>query len=477
MAWTGDYLAIVAEIMNEMPMDRIVGPATTRLALYHRITAQTDPKAFDGEYAKIVMHTSWPQNAQPRVERGDVVKPGIDEFKEQHILLAQYMSSIGWTQEEAERAVKTNRAAVLDLVNLKTKNAPIDMRRKMNMAYSGDGTGRLARVASYGGTRTVTVDNDRADFGIQGLQWIRLGDYVDIYTVPDIAGTSAWTTKCTNCKVTEISKSLLTFQITTVTNDSTSVISQSPADGDFVFLANSVTFTSDSKFSSWNGAMGLMGIVDDGSSVGNEFNNGSGNAYNSSWGGATFQNLTRTTYPQLMAKVLRAGDWASGGADGTAATCSLGVVDDCIRYIEERGDGGGTVTAMYMNGSTRAWVAEMAYAAHNAFEAVKEGKIVPGFQLMGYRMGDRVIPVITIDTLPDGQIYMGDENDLVRFEPKPIGWHPNKSGEIIFESPGTRNLTYESWLRTITQRGAYACWNWLRLEDIDVSDYSISALV
>ena len=470
-AYGGDYLDVVAEIMNEMPMRKWTERATYRLPMWHRIEAVTDPQSFDGEYAKILMHTNMSRNARPRLERGVIAVPVPDTFAEQRVRLSQYMGSIGWTKEEARRAVTRNGAAILNLIDLKTKGLPIDMQQKLDFAFSTDKTGRLARVASYSAgssTGVVTVDNAAAEFGWNKADWVRNGQVVDIYTVPDITGTDAWTLKAKNCIVSEVNYSAGTFRITTVTGDSLSTIAVSPADHDFVFIADSVSLTTADKFSAWTGCMGLLGIVDDGACAGHEFHNGSSNAYNGNWSGVTFQNLTRTSYPELISLVRRAGDWATGGTDGTPETADWRTVERTVELIDT-GMGGGEVSALFLNAVTMAWLRDQGAAMNNVMKPVTDGKFTPGLSIDGVFMRGRRIPCIEMNTIPNGTIIGGDEKDLLRYVLTDITWEI-KDGNIIFDM-GLRNRTQESQMIAELQLGAYRTDNWFRLEDINVSDY------
>lgn len=467
MAWTGDYLAIVSELMNERPMDDVIKTVTFRNPVWYRVEQKLRMSDFYGEYAKLTIHTKRPLNAAPRVEAGDVRLPGKDEFKEQHITLAQIMSSIGWTQEEAEDAVRTNDAAVANLVEIKIADAPGDVQLKLNLFYNGDRTGRLARVSAYS-SQTVTVDNTQANFGMyDGVAGIEVGMRVDIYTVPDIVGTTAWTIRATNVEVTAVNRSTNQFTYATVTGDSSSVDNNNAQDNDFVFVSGSVILDGANKFSAWAGPMGFHGIVDAGGSDGQEFHDGSSNAYNGCWSGKTFQNLDRTLYPVLQSTIARADTWA-GGTAGTPATCNLGVIEDYIRYLDEENRAGGGVTVLMMNGATRDWMANKAWSRQNAFVDGNSGKVVPGIVIQQYRtQTGKLVDIVPIWNMPDGVILMGDESDLIHFVKNPIGWY-RRNGRVIFDSPGQRNLTHESWLRCRTQLATRRCDRWVRIEDINL---------
>lgn len=82
MAWTGDTLSVLTEILNERPMDDLIESLNFRNAIYHRVMKAVSPDDFYGEYAKLLIHTTGPMNAVPHAEGGDVVLPGADAFIE-----------------------------------------------------------------------------------------------------------------------------------------------------------------------------------------------------------------------------------------------------------------------------------------------------------------------------------------------------------------------------------------------------------
>ena len=455
MAWTGDTLALLEAYMNERDMRDVVPAVVDRNPLLARVESKYDAADyFLGKYAVIRMKTAVPYNVAPRVEAGDVPLPGQHAFEAMRVRLREYTGSTGITQNEMEEAAGQPLAAGV-LAEEKLADCIADMRRTLNMELGGDGTGRLARVASWNGTtKTVTVDNTIADFGWSGCARIRDGMKVDIYTVADITGSSAWTVKCSGVTVSNVNRALGTFVVSGSTN--------APADGDFVFLSNSVTLTPDGKFSSFNGCQGLMNIVDDGATTG--WGSG-GDTNNGSWYGATFQGVDRRLYPQLQAKILKANDWGTGTA-GTPASWDLAVINDAIRWVDEEGDGDGDVSALYMNGRMRDCLMRKAANEQNPFVTTDDGKIVPGMYIEQFRTSNgKLLPIIPITGLPNNTIYAVTERDFKLYWPVKPSWY-KRNGQIWAESPGARNMTYEAWLRTVIQLGARRCDNCVRIEDL-----------
>ncbi|MHB1000482.1 MAG: hypothetical protein ACYC27_14680 [Armatimonadota bacterium] len=469
-AWTGDYMSIIDAIMFDDPMDDIIGDAVMRLPWYHRIEGVSSVEEFHGRYKTGTIQTIFNRNAQPREELDEVVFPGKDGFATLKFSIHQLMSSIGWTQEEVEDAVKSgNTNAVVNLVDRKVAQAPKDMRRLINYFHATDGTGRLARVVSYvAGTRTVTVDNTAADFGWNKLEWMYDGMRVDIYTVADITGSGAWTKKAVQVTVDNVNKAAGTFRITVTGQSTGSTIDAEPADGDFVFVASSVKLASDLKFDHFAAPFGKMNIIDDGSSDGSEFHNGGTVGANGCWRGKTIYTLDRLAYKQLRCQMWRAGDWKSGGTDGTAAIAAFGDIQEIIRLQDEEGESGTLITAAYMNGKTRNWLARVAFAEQNAFTTSESGKITPGIHTEQMRTGTgRLIDIVPMSGMPDGHIDFVAEDDFTRLQKVPLGWH-NLDGRRVFTPPGARNLTHESWMRTRYNLVGLS-WGSAHMEDIDIT--------
>jgi hypothetical protein len=469
MAWTGDYMSVINQIMLADPMDDILGDATVRLPWWHRITSVGSQQEYYGKYKKGVMQTLYNYNASPREELDDVVLPLTDQFAEVKFGVYQVMSSIGWTQEEAEDAVKGGADAVIDLVQRKVQRAPIDIRRKLNYFLATDGTGRLGRVSGYN-AGTVTVDNTKADFGWDLLQWIYNGMLIDIFTVADITGTGAWTTKATRVRVSSVNNAAGTFTITAVSNYGGSSIAAPPADGDFVFVTNSVKLDTANKFARFAVPYGKMLLLDDGSSAGYEFNagGGAGVGYNGCWYGKDIYGLDRTQYEQMMCQMWRASQWAAGGVNGTPSICSVAQIQEIIRLLDEDSEAGSLISALYMNGKTRDWLARTAAAEHNGFTNITSGKITPGIVCDGFRTATgRMVDVVPMVGMPDGHMDFVCEEDLIRLEKVPVGWHM-LDGKKVFTPPGARNLTQESWMRTRFNTVGLS-WMHAHMEDIDVT--------
>ncbi|MEN6581685.1 MAG: hypothetical protein ABFD54_04490 [Armatimonadota bacterium] len=468
--WTGDTLGTVQEMMNEKKTELVEG-FKYQFPILNRVSKVVRKEAYNGKYVIVPMHVSGGMNASPRGETDNVVTPLPDTFIEERIQLSEIMGSIGLTQDEMDYAVKSGGSAVGNLIDIKKNGALQDAKYKLNLFFAGDGTGKLARIASVtthdASSATYVAGNTYADSGIPGTSRLKVGMLVDIYTVAGIGATDAWTIKVSGARVTSVANAT-TFSVAYSSHVDV-------AANDFVFIHNSVNVGSDTYLAGYKGSNGLWDIVNSNTTTGTTLAHeyASADNYNGSCRGATFQNVTRATYPQLNALIRTAAEWASG-TKGTATTCDLSVINDTIRMIDEEGGasglGGGQVTAIYMNGKTRDWMARLAKVDGNAFVNVDSGKIVPGLYIESYRTSTgRIIPIIPMNTLPDGVIMLGDERDLMLFEPESIDWYRGINGQLLFPVPGARNLTFEAWVRWKGMLAARRCDNWARIEDIDVT--------
>jgi hypothetical protein len=320
----------------------------------------------------------------------------------------------------------------------------------------------------------VTIDSNVANFGVSDIgAHLKDQQLVDIYTVADITGTSKWTLKARGVVVSSLnrdaSSTTCTFVITTLASDVTSEIEASPADGDVVFLTDSVSLDSNMKFSAWKYPLGLWSIIDKAGSVGNEFHDGSSNAYNACWHGATSQNRTRSSVGVYRSVISRAGD--RGGTSGTPQETSLDEIMEVIRNIDESLDNARpNRKAMLAHGAVVDWMGQLTANTRNAMITLNQAEaVMPGLATDEFfKTSTGRIPIFRLPHLSKSQIVIVSWDDLYRIDVEDMGavaYAPG--GPTQFPSPGTRNRTFESW---VVWGGA----NWFtradrfaRIEDID----------
>ena len=472
--WTGDAyesadaaVQVISSLMKEDLWPGLLDAMVVRSPFRNRIDQVANQKDFTGKYGKGLLQTVFNRNTGPRKELQDFVFPLSDDFTDIQVPVFQTQSTIGWTMEEMRR-VKPGDGSAIDLIGLKTKNMPIDIKRVQDFYDAGDGTGRMARVSAYNAsTRVVTIDNTGGDFGWHLGQWIYDGALIDIHTVADITGAAAWTTKAIRVRVDQKTQApgatACTFRITEVDGDANSEIKASPADSDYVFIYNAVTLTSANKFSAWNVPMGILGIADDGSSTGYEFTETAG--CNGCWSGKTIWNKDRTLYNQLKCAMWRAGDWKTGGTDGTAEIASIDDIQEIIDETNENGPSGKVINALYMNSRTRNWFARKGAAQGVQIVNSTSGKITPGIFTKSMVTGNGLELDILPMPLPDGQMLGVCEDELTRFNALKMGW-VIQNGSRVFV-PG-RNGTYESWMNGEDNLFGLS-WTMVNIQDVNIT--------
>ena len=496
MATTGDIASAVTGVLTHSYTMKEMEEVFAHKNIFYNLIS-SNVKAIGGERATnpdggsdYLLLKRYVLNRQhiigARQEGQDVRLPGTSTRTYGTLYPKQLVGSTGWTREEL--LFCRNEPQFEDIVRAKWtgENGYVAAHRHIrDILWQGDGTGRLARVSAYTATAatygTVTVDNTQANFGWTAGDLLFDGMTVSIYTVADIAGTSAWAVKATECVVSDIvrraSSTTSTFVITARTDSAGNAIAGSeiaavPANSDYVFIAGAPVLTSANKFSSWGVEMGIHGIVDDGQDAGYEFTE-SGNLYNHSWYGATIQGINRSTTANRMyrATVSRGGD-RNSGTDGTAQTTDMNDIDEVLDVLFQTNTAANPEKLIGLcNIKTNRWWQVTARNEQNGWQDVTDGTVVPGMsRISGFRSAaaNKVIPVFTIPTMADGTIIFLDTSRLARWELVPFGPVPYM-GKTQFESPGTRNMTFEQWGESFGNLGFERCDTSLRIEDISIA--------
>jgi len=431
------------------------------------------------DYGLLDQIASQPIMVTGRVRQGNVVNPADGAVAQGKVYTYQTAGAVGWDLEMLENA-GSDRELLNVIMGSPTTggwNRFLNgYHAVLNAIYFGDGTGRLGRAsAGVDNTTyyTVTLDNSQQDFGWHAGALMENGMLVNIVTVADITGSSAWTKKVTLGEVYDLNKyasaTTATFKVRAVsgvTSPETSALTAVPADGDFVFLAGAYTLTAALKFSAWNLPVGMHGIVaaGDGTSTGYGYEFDAGTNYaNGSYYGITWQNLNRQTYPLFSALVRRPTDWY-GASDNSALVAG----DLEVLY--------GTLDRLFMSGSTpdpdallllcsprgRRWIGEKAGGAQNIFEQVKGGHVLAGRVADGIRVpaGNRdiIVPVKTDLAIPDGRFIFADMRQIGRWVKAELGpIAPDGTASPQFGTPGSRALTFERWGRVRDNLFAARC--------------------
>ena len=430
------------------------------------------------DYGLLRQITSEPVMVTGRIRQADIVEPADGTVAQGSVYLKQLTGSIGWDIEALENA--SGDRQVLGLVMQKWDRFLNGFRGALNVVDYGDGTGRIARVASNTDNTTyytVVVDNTAQDFGWTGLALLEDGMLVDILTVNTIADGAAWTKKVIRGEVYGVNKTTLTFNVRALSGVTNSALTAVPADGDFVFLAGSVTLDSDVHWNSWDLPMGLKGILDDGGAAGNEFDSGTG-YYNGSYYGATWQGLNRSTAANSMFRALikRPVEWYGAADNSTLRAATLETV---FSVFDDLFAGGSTPDPdgllLICSPATSRWIEKRVVAEQNGMQAIPDGHVLAGLVNEGFRVtaGSKmtIVPVKQDLAVPNGTLLIADMSRVGIWEKMALqGISPEGGGGALqFATPGSRGLTIERWGRTRYNLYASRCDTCAVLDGIDIT--------
>jgi hypothetical protein len=386
--------------MKTYPSGVIVPEQIVEVPLLKALRGTINRGTFRGTYWDQLIKTTRPHTFQGFGENKALPTGQAPAYIKAQIPIRQVIATAQLTSQVMDQAGGGD-ASWGNAVDIAISDMKDDFNLGLERCIFGQGLGALARIVSVsdGGSPNVvtcTCDNTYTDFGIENVQLLKVGDHVDIYT-----STSATLTDQTITAVTFGDRA--NGVATTGTFTFTHATGHGLADNDIVYLAGTYAYPL---------PMGLSGIIQDGSHYSGVAQVG------------TFQGLTRTSYPCLMAKVYDAADFAAGGVAGTPDDWDLSVISTDIRAAEKAS--GSKVDAL-------ACASELAMAImrRNRTEsvinvvtsAVGQGTQEAVGSLYAQRFlcpDGRTIPIIVADTISANSLYGICRADLT--------WHvlPNK---------------------------------------------------
>jgi len=457
MAWYGGSTSDLNNIFKQQWLDSVVRANKIKMLLmerwYPRVKNASEFQTLNDKYI-IPVETFSPYAGGGRAEAGDMTSPAPPSYAQATAGVFEVTSVAGLTEE----ARKGKSDAVVKEAARSLERAAEGYRLQCNMLLHGDGTGRLAQVASYaaGPPATVTVDNTRANFGWAGCAMLYPGLKVDIITWGDATKNTYGVT------ITSVDRAAGTFTIgaTADYGGTLGTDGSAPQDNDIVVLSGMM----DSK-TSFRAPFGLLSLVDDGSIT----TTGPGQG-NGSWYDTTFMGLDRTAAANsfLRAQVWKADDWASGGSAGTLADFDLSDITGRIDLMEFA-DTSCEITCMLMSPSTEQCINRKARLETTAVTQIgADNKVIPGWYTPVFMHRGRKIPIFIINTIPDNTIYFLDESKLLILKEFDETWWEYNGSKPWFQ-PGNRNLTYEAWLRGKWNLVATRCDCFGRMEDLDTT--------
>lgn len=241
----------------------------------------------------------------------------------------------------------------------------------------GTGTGIIAR---YNGTPDGTGDPLDNMFGISGLDdraaALLLRDD-NLRVGPNADGTSLRTGTALVGAVNQANN-----QINTTVAGSAAAPT-SAADNDYLFLGDTNVNSSGSRE-----MMGLEGIIDDGTNL------------------ATFQTLTRATYPELNAQII------DSTANGYDATLSEEILDYADSLCFERGNMGRPKNILVNRSGQRSFWKNL---KNDRVINDPAGTYQGGKVRLKMMLGDRIVNVVSARKVPQSRAYLIDGTGIQRY--------------------------------------------------------------
>jgi hypothetical protein len=339
-------------------------------SLYDALKANVNKTRFVGDLAEITMQTSHPFTYQGFDSTVQIPSPKGVGFIKQYIPLKRAIANAGITGD-ALRKASTSDSSFGSAVELALAEQKRDFLWGRELDMMGDGTGRLARVvsASAGSAAvTITCDNTYADFGVENVALIKVGQWVEIYNATgsqasDASAVTKWVVTAVSFGNRDNSTATTgTFTIS-CTAGQESTIAAFANNGAIVFRAGTMSLgLSDSAGAgSFSGAAAStakcyeitnpLGSVDVGVSLPMGLLGLCQNATYSPYSDGSidctmdvFQGLARSSYATLNTPIYRlvSGSYiptATYSQGGTPGDWSLSVVSDAMNEVDTTSGG------------------------------------------------------------------------------------------------------------------------------------------
>jgi hypothetical protein len=275
----------------------------------------------------------------------------------------------------------------------------------------GTGTGIIGRIS---GTPDGTGDIIASAYGISGLEGagnlILRGDSLRYSSNASGAGLRA-------------GAAVVTSKPTAAGVFNTDAVPTSAADGDYVALGDANVNSFGTKE-----IMGLEGILDDGTNV------------------ATFQGLSRSTYPEMNAQIIDAASSTYG------ATLSEELIDFADSQAYEQGDGGKpNILLCNRSGNRSFWKSLKADRLIND----PRGTYTGGRAKLTMIVGDREVSIRVARKVPSSRAYGIDTSSIKKYEVGTAGW-VNTTGAVfqrVSDATGYKDAYVAFWIKEM-QLGA-----------------------
>jgi len=491
-------LTTLNRFMRDFPSGIIVPELFLWNNLYELFKAGVSKDQHIGNNVEILMETATPFTFTAAGEGIDLAHGDPLGFVKMNIPLKEVQVTAEITKQMMDRATGGNASWGPILPRILTARDR-DFLWGMELCAFGDGTGRLARIASssYSGTTmTATSDSTYTDFGIENVQLLKKGMWIEAYDqvglkiadtadgVPTATSTNFW--KVTAVTFGDRANSTATTGTFTFecSNDLDSGTNATRCfdDGTVIYIAgtrSNATAASDDVGSTaryevtymeaainvyTSLPMGLLGIVQIG---GETIVSGAYTDETINCSLDTFQGLARASYPALNAKIWDGRDF--GGSQGTPADWTLSAITDAM--VERYQETGKWVTALVCNPKMAIALANQ-NATESAFTITAKStgafnQPVAGtrFATEFYSPEGKLIPIQTSPTIPANCVYGLCLEDMRWFTKGDFAPLKLLGDEWMF-SPNQRKAVFEAPYGGYSQLGAVRCDSHFLIQDL-----------
>lgn len=379
---------VTEEIQRQYARDRVL------LAILEKSSKQVD-----GLESVFTMRLSPNNSTGARGEMGDLPDAGRQSTKKVRIPLSYWYTVCAFSGQ-AIKASNNSATALAKIIADEMQNAVEDHKRVENNYLYGDGSGALAKATAVDTTnKKITVNLWNSLFTV--------GRELETSTARD--GSTSGGMAANPIVATDRANLTITFA-NAITN---------AAVDDYIFL----------KGTKGNANMGLLGICDDGGIV------------------STFQTLSRSSYPQIKAKVF---------TDSSARNISESLLMDVIARMREDGSTPDIIIG------TSFQLKDLCEEMHQQRRFIDDsGKMDLGVR--GIKIGDGVDFTFDVDC-PPGYAFALNKKNIILSEAAPLSFM-DLDGNVMSRITGKD--AYEATMFHYFNLIALSCYDQARIEKLN----------
>ena len=379
---------VTEEIQRQYARDRVL------LAILEKGSKQVD-----GLESVFTMRLSPNNSTGARGEMGDLPDAGRQSTKKVRIPLSYWYTVCAFSGQ-AIKASNNSATALAKIIADEMQNAVEDHKRVENNYLYGDGSGALAKATAVDTTnKKITVNLWNSLFTV--------GRELETSTARD--GSTSGGMAANPIVATDRANLTITFA-NAITN---------AAVDDYIFL----------KGTKGNANMGLLGICDDGGIV------------------STFQTLSRSSYPQIKAKVF---------TDSSARNISESLLMDVIARMREDGSTPDIIIG------TSFQLKDLCEEMHQQRRFIDDsGKMDLGVR--GIKIGDGVDFTFDVDC-PPGYAFALNKKNIILSEAAPLSFM-DLDGNVMSRITGKD--AYEATMFHYFNLIALSCYDQARIEKLN----------